>query len=177
MADIKVRLLSENEWQLFREVRLTALRDAPQAFVARYEDEASYDDDFWRERMRRATRIVAERGAEPVGLVSLGGHDDDPEAAAVFGLWTSPEVRGQRVAWGLVTAARQKAAEDGSEFLYFWVGSDNSSAVAFASSFGFRPTSERRPVRVADGESEKDADEVAMVLPLLEDPTRPKNRF
>ena len=69
MADIRVRILGEDEWQLYREVRLAALRDAPEAFVARFEDEGSYGDNFWRERMIRARRIVAERGDELVGLV------------------------------------------------------------------------------------------------------------
>ncbi len=177
MTDVMVRLLDEDEWQLYRDVRLAALRDAPEAFVARFEDEASYDEDFWRDRMSRATRIVAERGNEPVGLVCLGLHDEDPETGAVFGLWTAPSVRGQHVAWDLVSTARQKAAEDECRLLYFWVVSDNASAVGFAGSFGFRPTSERRPVRVTDGEAEKDADEVAMVLPLSADPTRTPNPY
>ncbi|MDQ3156724.1 MAG: GNAT family N-acetyltransferase [Actinomycetota bacterium] len=177
MVDITVRLPGEDEWQLYRDVRLAALRDAPEAFVARFEDEASYGDDFWREQMSRATRIVAERGNEPVGLVCLGLHNEDPETGAVFGLWTAPTVRGQRVAWGLVSTAREKAAKDGCRLLYYWVVSDNASAVAFAASFGFRPTTERRAVGVTDGEHEKDADEVAMVLPLLADPTRTPNPY
>lgn len=175
MIDITVRLLGEDEWQLYRDVRLAALRDAPEAFVARFEDEAAYDDDFWREEMSPSTRIVAERGNEPVGLVCLGLHNEDPETGAVFGLWTAPTVRGQRVAWRLVSIARDRAAEDGRRLLYFWVVSDNASAVAFAASFGFRPTSERRPVRVTEGEHQKDADEVAMVLPLVDDPTSTPN--
>lgn len=70
-----------------------------------------------------------------------------------------------------MSKAAEKAAEDGSRLLYFWAGSDNPSAVGFASSFGFRPTADRRPVRVADGASEKAADEVAMVLPLAAEQT------
>ncbi len=177
MDGVTVRLLGENEWQLFREVRLAALRQAPEGFVARHDDEAEFDDEFWRERMRRSSRIVAERDDGPVGVVSLGLHNDDRETGAVFGLWTAPSARGQRVAAALVQTAREKATEDGCRLLYFWVGSDNASGVSFASSFGFRPTAERRPVRVADGAEAASDDEVAMVLPLLEDPTRPRNRF
>ena len=180
MADIGIRLLDEDEWQLYREVRLAALKDAPESFVGRHDDEAARDEEFWHERMSRASRIVAERGGEPVGLVGLGLHDDpeEPEeagAAEVFGLWTSPSVRGQRVARGLVSTAAEKAAEDGHRQLYYWAISDNASAVGFASSYGFRPTSKRRPVRVAEGQAEMDADEVAMVLPLAPDPTLTKN--
>ena len=175
MAKIKVRLLGDDEWQLNRKVRLAALKDAPEAFVARYEDETSFGEEFWRERMIRAHRIVAELDDNPVGLVSLGLHNEDPETAEVFGLWTDPTVRGKGVGWSLVSTAARKAAEDGCRQLYFWAGSDNATAVGFASRFGFRPTSERRPVRVADGASEKDADEVAMVLSLKADPTQTQN--
>lgn len=171
MEQIKVRILGEAEWQLYREVRLAALKDAPEAFVAHFEDEASYGDDFWHERMDRAHRIIAERGDEPVGLVCLGLHDEDPQAGEVFGLWTAPKARGERVARQLVAVAARKAAEDGRRLLYFWAGSDNASAVGFASSFGFRPTEERRPMRVADGATAREEDEVAMVLPLSSDPT------
>lgn len=177
MLNIKVRILDEGEWELYRDVRLAALREAPEAFVARYEDEAAQDEDFWRERMTRAYRIVAERKGELVGLVCLGLHDEDPETREVFGLWTAPTARGERAAWDLVTLASQKAAKDGGRLLYYWAGSDNSKAVGFASSFGFRPTAERRDVRVADGATEQDADEVAMVLPLRADPTLSKNPY
>lgn len=177
MADIKVRLLDDDEWQLYREVRLAALRDAPEAFVAGFEDEAARGEAYWRERMIRADRIVAEREEGPVGVVCLGLHHENPETGEVFGLWTAPMVRGARVARDLVSTAAQKAAEDGCRLLYFWAGSDNASAVGFASSYGFRPTAERRPVRVADGAPEKDADEVAMVLPLTADPTQTRNPY
>lgn len=177
MADIEIRSLGEDEWQLYREVRLAALTDAPEAFVARVEDEAAHGEDFWRARMVRAHRIVAERGDQLVGVVSLGVHDEDPESGEVFGLWTAPTARGQHVARDLVAAAARKAAEEGRERLYFWAGSDNPRAVGFASSFGFRPTGKRRPVRVADGAPEGPDDEVAMVLPLAPDPTLTINPY
>lgn len=158
-----------------------ARRCAPQAFVARFQDGASYGEDVWRDRMTRARRLVAERADHPVGLVGLGLHDDDPETCEVFGLWTAPSARGERAAWALVSAAARKAAEDGCLMLYFWAGSDNAAAIGFASSFGFRPSGERRSVQVADRGIENDgddgdkeqADEVAMVLPLSVDPTQP----
>lgn len=177
MAEINARTLDEDEWQLYREVRLAALKDAPEAFVARYEDEASYDEDFWRERMVRSRRIIAERDDAAVGLVCLGLHNDKEHIGEVFGLWTAPTARGDHIARQLVTAAAEQAAAEGRKLLYFWVGSDNVPAIGFASNFGFRPTSERRPMRVADGATAPDEDEVAMVLPLSADPTLVKSPF
>ncbi len=177
MVDIKVRVLHHDEWQLYRAARLAALADAPEAFVARYEDEANDNDDVWGLRMTRARRFIAERGDDTVGLVCLGLHNENPETGEVFALWTAPTVRGEHIAHDLVSVAALKAAEDGCRLLYFWARSDNASAVGFASYFGFRPTEERRAVRVAQGATKKDADEVAMVLPLSPDPTQPPNPY
>ena len=63
--------------------------------------------------------------------------------------------------------APTQARADGRSHLAYWVGTDNGRAVAFASSFGFRPTGTRRPMRVV---SEEDGEEeIAMVLPLGDD--------
>jgi ribosomal protein S18 acetylase RimI-like enzyme len=71
--------------------------------------------------------------------------------------------RGRGVARALLRAAATFPLSQGPVLLTLWVGSENGRAVAFASGFGFRPTAERRPMRVV---SEDDEDEVAMVLAL-----------
>lgn len=168
MAEITVRALTEDEWADFRSVRLAALQESPDAFVASYEEEAAFDEDFWRLRIRRSRRLIAEQDGEAVGVVSVGQEanpdaDGDPHAE-LFGLWVHPSLRGKGVATQLVQAGCEAATSDGNTHLNYWVGTDNGRAVAFASSFGFRPTDRRRPVRV---ENELDGDEEAMmVLPL-----------
>lgn len=165
MAEITVRPLSEEEWDEFRSVRLAALQESPEAFVASYDQESSYDEEFWRLRMRRSQRLLAEVDGEAVGVVSVGGgsHDED-HMADLFGLWVIPALRGKGVASKLVRAGAKSAVAQGKTHLNYWVGTENGRAVAFASGFGFRPTDERRAVRV---ESEEDGDEeIRMVLPL-----------
>jgi RimJ/RimL family protein N-acetyltransferase len=169
MSEINVRALGEEDWQQYRAIRLTALLDSPDAFVASRAEEEGLDEQAWRERMRRARRLVAERNGTPVGVVSL--KDSDAEHAGtgeLFGLWVSPEGRGSGVAWSLVEAGASWALADGHRRLGYWVGTDNGPAVAFASSFGFRPTGTRRPVKAADEGEE--SEEIVMVLPLGVDP-------
>ena len=105
-----------------------------------------------------------------VGVVSVGraGQEED-NSGELFGLWVAPAERGSGVAWQLVQAGAEQARADGRSHLAYWVGTDNGAAVAFASSFGFRPTDTRRPMRVT---SEEDGEEeIAMVLPLADDRT------
>lgn len=173
MADINTRALDEDDWQHYRRLRLAGLKESPDAFVATYSEESLRDEPYWRDQMRRAHRLVAERDGEPVGIVSLGRHDDDPRSGEVFGLWVTPSTRNSRVAWQLVAAAAKQASRDGLDKLYFWVGTENGPAVAFASSFGFRPTYKRRPAHATHDVGGNV--ETAMVLSLSADPTSVKN--
>ena len=168
MSEIIVRVLGEEEWQQFRDIRLMALQDSPEAFVATAVQETPLDELTWRERMRRARRLVAERDGNPMGVVCLGQGDPEHFTGELFGLWVAPPGRGTGVAWKLVEAGAAQARADGHRNLGYWVGTSNGPAVAFASSFGFRPTGTRRPMRVisqVDG-----AEEMVMVLPLADDP-------
>lgn len=167
MSEIEVRPLGVEEWETFRSVRLTALQESPDAFVASYAEEASEPEEFWRARMQRSVRLLAERDGRALGVASVGAAEDQPEAAQLFGLWVRPDARGSGVATALVRAGALTAAKAGKRHLLYWVGTDNGRAVAFASGFGFRPTAERRPMRVR---SEDDGEEeTAMTLPLLGD--------
>ncbi len=175
MSEIDVRILGEDDWQDFRAVRLTALQDSPDAFVATHGEESSYDEALWRERLRRSTRLLAEREGEVVGVVSVGraNHNGSADLGAssdavgeLFGLWVAPAQRGHGVASRLVQAGAEAAQAGGSTHLSYWVGTDNGRAVAFASGMGFRPTDNRRPMK---GASHADEEEIAMILSLRPD--------
>lgn len=167
MSEIAVRLLDEENWSDYRDVRLRALHESPEAFVASHEEEQAFEEERWRARMRRSRRLLAEREGRAVGVVSLGSHDMEEEGVGeLFGLWVEPEQRGTGVARRLLEAAATQARADRLKHLVYWVGTDNGRAVAFASSFGFRPTDSRRPVRIRGVDDGEDAEETAMVLPL-----------
>jgi N-acetylglutamate synthase-like GNAT family acetyltransferase len=168
MTEISVRRLGEEDWAEYRRTRLRALKESPEAFVASAEEEAGFEDERWRDRMRRSQRLLAERDGDALGVVSVGSENTSDEAVGeLFGLWVSPDARGTGVARRLLEAAARAARESQMKHLVYWVGTDNGRAVAFASSFGFRPTDNRRPMRIKGvDEEDEDAEEMAMVLPL-----------
>lgn len=182
MTAITVRVLGDDDWQIYRDIRLAALEESPDAFAASREQEQSFDEDFWRQRVGRSRRLVAERDSKPVGVVSVGDvidtedvdedGDDTEVVAEIFGLWVTPDLRGKGVAWQLVEAGVQQARAEQRDHVVYWVGTDNGRAVAFASSYGFRPTDARRPMRTQDASDDEDDDnlEMAMVYPLGGDP-------
>jgi len=169
MTDITVRALREEEWQVYRDVRLIALRESPDAFAATAAQEEAFDDDLWQARVKRSRRLVAEDGDQIVGVVSVGRvPEGDDKVSELFGLWVSPELRGKGVAWKLVDAGVRQARDDHYNFVLYWVGTDNGRAVAFASSYGFRPTDGRRPMH--NSTEDDPEDEMAMIYPLGDDP-------
>jgi GNAT superfamily N-acetyltransferase len=172
MSEITVRALGEDDWQDYRSVRLAALKDSPQAFVATFEEEEAFDEALWRERMKRSERLVAELDGKAIGVVSIGQAREEGEDAEhvgeLFGLWVAPEHRGTGVATLLVEEGADEARRHGSTHLVYWVGTENGRAVAFASGIGFRPTDYRRPMGVRSVDD--GAEEIAMILPLAQNP-------
>ena len=126
MSDVTVRPLGEEDWDTYRQIRLAALKESPDVFVSTYAEEDGFDEDFWRLRMRRSVRLLAERDDQAVGVVSVGEakpFGDELEAAPgsdiaeIFGMWVDPEARGTGVAWRLVDAAAAKARRAGHSHL------------------------------------------------------------
>jgi ribosomal protein S18 acetylase RimI-like enzyme len=168
MSEISVRALEENDWHDYREIRLAALQESPQAFLATYGETATQPEQYWRNCMVRAHQLLAERDGVPLGVVSVGPIEGAPQSADLRDLWVVPEARNTGIASRLVQAAVDQAIRDGCTKLYYWVSTENGRAIGFASNAGFRVTSERRTTRV---ESREFGDqEIAFVLSLANDP-------
>ena len=175
---LEVRLLGENDWPEYRRIRLDSLQESPSAFSASYAEEAERADSYWRERVVSADRLLAERAGRALGIVSLQSEEPDAHTGEILDLWVVPEARNTGVAWRLLEAATERAVALGLSQLSYWVSTENGRAVAFATNFGFRPTSRRRTARAR---SEEFGDqEIAMVMTLSQDvgsvpnPTAPR---
>lgn len=170
MSELRVRVLEKDEWATYRDVRLRALRESPEAFAASVEEEEAFEDHVWQDRMERSRRILAVEGDDVVGVVSVGtGHRTGIAGAGeLFGLWVQASRRGTGVARRLMEKAAKVGRDVGLRQLVYWVGTDNGRAVAFASSFGFRPTDDRRPMRIRGVDDDGESEEMMMVYSLAD---------
>jgi len=168
MSEISVRALEEGDWEAYREVRLAALRESPQAFLTTYAEEVTKPEQYWRNRMVQAHQLLAERGGEPLGVASVEMTKGDAQSADLCDLWVTPEARNTGIASLLVQAAADQAIRDGRTRLYYWVSTENGRAIGFASNAGFRVTSERRTTGIENPEFGDQ--EIAFVLSLANDP-------
>ena len=112
---VVVRAATVEEWQVLRDIRLAALRDAPNAFGSTYVEQAASVEADWRRRISRGGTFFAYvpevKGNEPSGLV--GAFQEKTGTVELVSLWVRPYARGRGVGEALVAAVIEwaRAAE------------------------------------------------------------------
>jgi len=151
--EISVRPFRREEWASYRELRLRALADAPDAFGSTFERESAWPDQHWVERLATATDsklqfpLVAELQGEPVGL-ALGFIDSaEPELAHVFQMWVAPHARGRGCGTALLQALSEWALSTTAKAMTLCVTCGNGSAQRLYAHADFKPNGDPEPLR------------------------------
>lgn len=128
------------DWQRYRDIRLRALADTPDAFGRQFDSENLFDEEEWVLRLQRSDAIhfaATEPSGNDVGLVAGAPYDDD---AGLYSMWVSPEARGQGVGSALIDEVIQWAKVNNRKRLLLDVGDNNTPAIKLYESKGFHPT-------------------------------------
>ena len=146
---MEVRRLRRTEQALFKDLRLRALADSPDAFAQTLADAESQPDSYWDRLTHSVTEpdgqvmFVAEDGARPVGLVFGLLDPQHPRVGRVGGMWVAPEARDRRAGQALLDAVVAWAQERGLGTLELWVTEGNSPAARLYRRAGFVETGAR----------------------------------
>jgi ribosomal protein S18 acetylase RimI-like enzyme len=148
-----IRPFSADEWPLYRDVRLRALRDSPDAYGSILELESALTDDEWAERLARGVHssselaLTAECDGEPCGLAWVRLDQDTAETAHLYQMWVAAAHRRRGVGRSLVDAAADWARQMGARRLELDVTCNNEAAVRLYEGAGFATFGEPRPLR------------------------------
>jgi len=143
----QIREVAADDWQAMRDVRLAALRDAPDAFASTYEREAAFAEADWQRRIAGGGNFLAyapELGAAPAGIA--GGFEARPGTIELVSLWVRPQARGHGIGQALVQAVVSWARSRGISRVHLWVAENNDHARLLYERCGFSPTAERQPL-------------------------------
>lgn len=144
-----IRRLRPDEWAVFRDVRLRALADAPDAFGSTHAREVAQSDDEWQALVRSNERaiFIATTGGSSVGLAIGAQQRGEADAAGLFAMWVAPQSRGHGIGAALIDAVATWARREGYQSVSLGVETTNESAIALYTRWGFADTGARVPLR------------------------------
>ncbi len=137
---IEIETLTPADWQVWRELRLAALAEAPAAFGSQLADWQDAVEERWRDRLAipGSVNFVALLEGKPAGMASgVPGEGGMPE---LISMWVSPAGRGKGIGDRLVQAVAQWARSQGAAALRLEVAEDNEQAAALYRRNGFTDT-------------------------------------
>ena len=106
-----VRTFTAAEWSVYRDLRLRALEDSPDAFGSTLAEEAVRLDAHWARRLASGSDsqtnlpVIAEVHGEPVGLAWGRIDTSNPDVAVLYQMWVAPSHRGVGAGKMLLEAA------------------------------------------------------------------------
>jgi GNAT superfamily N-acetyltransferase len=136
--------IGEDNWRVWRDVRLAALADAPEAFGSTAVQEEGLPEDAWRAMARTAAIFVATANGTGVGVVA-GLPRESSSERGLGAMWVAPSWRGHGVAAALAGAVIAWARFEGCARIRLWVPADSGRARRFYQRQGFRPSGQVRP--------------------------------
>jgi ribosomal protein S18 acetylase RimI-like enzyme len=160
MPDIE--MLSPDQWRRLRNLRLSALRDSPHAFLSTYAQERSFGKARWQAEFDRGDWHSCQVGSRFVSLLGVtrehGGQED--ERYLEF-LWVSPDFRRCGIALDMLAVVLKNLRMSGIRVAFLWVLDGNDVAVQLYQRVGFVRTHHRQQLQARPGRTEE-----RMMLPL-----------
>jgi ribosomal protein S18 acetylase RimI-like enzyme len=140
---ITIRRIRIGEADLYRQIRLYALQDAPYAFSSTYDAALQRTAESWQEQADSTaggsdrTTFIAFSENIPVGMAALYRRKDNIDQGELLQVWVSAEYRGKNIALALVDQVFNWAAENNFHRIITGVTNGNTRALGFYKKYGF----------------------------------------
>lgn len=137
-ADVALRRLSPPDAERYREVRLEALRLAPEAFSSTFAQESAQPLAWFADRLGRSAMFGAFDGGELVGIAGFFVREGEKQAhkGVLVGMYVRPRARNAGVGGRLVAAVIDHARRH-VEVLQLSVVAGNAPARRLYARLGF----------------------------------------
>jgi RimJ/RimL family protein N-acetyltransferase len=133
----RVRVLTPDDWETLRSLRLESLRESPSAFYSTYAGTVHRSEADWRAWPPGGAALAAWLGDEPVGMVGVVRRASEPGLAELIAMWVAPHARGTGAADALVRGVLDWAADAGCAGVHLEVAPGNERARRLYARLGF----------------------------------------
>jgi GNAT superfamily N-acetyltransferase len=149
----KIRTFAENEWAIYKDLRLTALTESPDAFGSTLAREVQRSDADWASRLASGVNsswdfpVMAEIDSQPIGLAWGRIEQSNPAVADLYQVWVRPNYRCLGAGQMLLEAVKAWAVDKQVDFLELGLTCGDSPAMRLYLRAGFEPVGQPEPIR------------------------------
>jgi GNAT superfamily N-acetyltransferase len=168
-ASLTVRKYESSEWPLYRDLRLRALSQSPDAFGSTLAAEQGRSADDWAARLAAGSTsgldlpLLAQANGHGAGLAWAQVDASNPSVLNLYQMWVAPEYRGQGLGRMLLRAAIDWARARHAHAMHLGARRGDTPAMRLYTREGFRPLCHGEPLRPGSSPLFQD-----MWLPLYE---------
>jgi ribosomal protein S18 acetylase RimI-like enzyme len=137
MHRTKIERLSVGDEGRLRQIRLRALRDAPEAFETTFAEANARPFESWQQQLEQLATFVAVADDLDVGMARGTPHDERNDTAYLISMWVAAEARHRGVGSALIEAVAAWAREEGFRRLVLDVAEGNVAALTLYTRAGF----------------------------------------
>ncbi len=136
---MKIRLLTEKDWQIWKALRLEALQNSPESLASSYEEEIGCSQKEWEDKLTKSdvfgafidNKLIAGAGFHRLNRLKTMHRGD------LFAMYVMPEYRGQGIASQLIETVINHARSLVIQ-LHLSCVTNNESAVKLYQKHGFK---------------------------------------
>jgi len=152
MSQVSAHVLEASEWQLYRDLRLRALEDSPDAFGTTLADALSRPVEDWSTRLSNLSRhenlpLIGEVDRQPAGLTWGMIHPPDRSIAHLYQMWVDPKFRGLGLGRRLIDSVLEWAKNEGVAAVRLGVTCGDTPALRLYAAVGFQPIGAAEAIR------------------------------
>lgn len=140
------QLLTQQQWELVRTMRVCALRDSPAAFLGTFEEEDLLHKDDWLKTFLLASWHGFFIAREIVGIAKSTILTEHPEERYVESFWVDPRHRGRQVGHRILQNIVAEARAEQRSAIRLSVLRTNQPAVEIFQHWGFSPVADRSDI-------------------------------
>jgi GNAT superfamily N-acetyltransferase len=142
--EIKIEIISENDWSRLRAIRLKSLVVNPEAFGGTHEIESAESEAEWRAKFEKLDFLIASVDGVDAAMMSVEVLVGDFGATCwIGGCWSDPSYRGKGLLRALFDFVDQQDRDWKIQGLGVWI--DNYNAIAAYEKLGFVKMGEDTP--------------------------------
>ncbi len=131
-----VELLTPDQWERVRTIRLRALEDSGHAFGGSFEAESAEDEATWRLKFEKNDFLIASVDGVDAAMLYIEVLQGDFGATCwIGGCWSDPNLRGKGLMRAMFTYIDEQDKDWKVQGLGVWT--DNFSAIAAYENLGF----------------------------------------